>query len=537
MNNKTNKKLTNPVLYIVLVLITVLAFIARIYQAGTLPKILNRDEAALAYNAYLLKEVGTDEWGQPWPISLQSFGDYKLPGYVVVLATFFTLLGESDLVVRLPSVISGTLLVLVGFKFAQILLPQKPKREVKTFSLIFAFLIATSPVFFYFSRVAFEANLGLLLFISSLNFVFDTSSTNKGTLFSIILMLAAVLTYNTPLILLPFIVLILPFIKGLKKWRSWLLPVIGYTLIFIIVFSVLFPLARQKSGITIFSDALIWTESVSYRLQFSGIWRSILGNKYIFYAQVIVKNYLKSFSPGFLLKNIEGHPWHQIFGWGYIYWSILILGWLGMLVSTYRIFKSFPKKIKEARLSLVILYLLFISLIPAVITVDAPHPTRSLFFFWMYNLTAVIGLKFLTNLVVHFRKRLKMLIPFIFVGVVCLSSSNYLSDYFTFFPENHPIKLGVGYDQLIQQVETAYPDQEIAVIDSEGFQYILTAWYLRIDPQTYYQTVIMQNPDKVGLRYGERLTHYHFISQSDDRSEHEKIEIKFINDQWKVLKH
>src|SRR3989344_6125658 len=94
-----------------LALILGVALVMRIGRVGNLPAILNREEAAVAYNAYLLMETGKDEWGRRWPLALESFGDYQLSGYSVVLVPFFQLFGLHDWVVRLPSVMDGTVLV------------------------------------------------------------------------------------------------------------------------------------------------------------------------------------------------------------------------------------------------------------------------------------------------------------------------------------------------------------------------------------------------------------------------------------------
>jgi hypothetical protein len=63
-----------------LVLITLLAFSVRFILSDSLPAALNRDEAAIGYNAMLLSQTGLDEWGRSWPLALESFGGYKLPG-------------------------------------------------------------------------------------------------------------------------------------------------------------------------------------------------------------------------------------------------------------------------------------------------------------------------------------------------------------------------------------------------------------------------------------------------------------------------
>ena len=74
---------------LLLSLIVLLGAALRLFQLGSIPAILNRDEAALAYNGYLLSQTGKDEWGKIWPPTLESFGDYKLPGYPLILAILF----------------------------------------------------------------------------------------------------------------------------------------------------------------------------------------------------------------------------------------------------------------------------------------------------------------------------------------------------------------------------------------------------------------------------------------------------------------
>ena len=102
-----------------LISITLLAFFLRVWQLGQLPAILNRDEAALAYNAYLLSTTGQDEWQKSWPLTLESFGDYKLAGYPLLLIPFLKIFGLTDLAVRLPSALAGTVLVPLVFLLAK----------------------------------------------------------------------------------------------------------------------------------------------------------------------------------------------------------------------------------------------------------------------------------------------------------------------------------------------------------------------------------------------------------------------------------
>ena len=53
----------NKYLLIVL-LLTIFSGFIRLYRLTDVYSILNRDEAALGYNALILKTIGMDEWGR-----------------------------------------------------------------------------------------------------------------------------------------------------------------------------------------------------------------------------------------------------------------------------------------------------------------------------------------------------------------------------------------------------------------------------------------------------------------------------------------
>lgn len=497
-----------------LLLIIGLAFFLRFLELSVLPGVLNRDEAALAYNAYLLKETGRDEWQVSWPLTLKSFGDYKLPGYPYLLAGLFNFLPLSDLLVRLPSALAGVFLVVLAYFFAINILKV---RQIS--ALIMSLLVAISPVFFFYSRIAFEANLALLLFTLAIYFFLHPQS--RPILAGLLLFLA-VLTYNTPLLLLPFLIPVLIFHHNPKQLKKWLLPTLILLLIFAFGLINFFALASQKSAITIFSDQGVWEAYAAYRSNFAGVWQTLLGNRYVFYAQLIWQNLVQSFSIHFLVQNGGSHPWHSLPGYGHLFYSVyflavfMLVDFLGELV----IF-IFDRNYKLTKNHLIWLYLTLAALAPSVVTVDSPHATRSLFFFFMLLCLATL---FFDKLLRIFPDK-KMFFSLIFLGLLLLEGGIYFKSYFGNYQKQQPESLYVKYPEYLKAAAAKHPEQATAVIDGGGYQYILTAWYLRVPAAEFFATMKYQDRDNINFHYGEALLNYRFIKDVSDRSEQEKVVI------------
>lgn len=198
---------------LLLCLIVIFAFAIRWWRIHTLVPILNRDEAALAFTAYMLKEAGVDEWGRGWSLTQESFGDYKLVGYPTLLVALFSAFPYQDWVVRLPSAAAGALLVLPMYLWSFWL------TRSRHWSLLAALLIAISPVFGHFSRFAYEANVALLLVVSSLLLLLykfkNPRHQTLATIVAILLYSLSITVYNTPLLYLPFVLVVYVLAKGL----------------------------------------------------------------------------------------------------------------------------------------------------------------------------------------------------------------------------------------------------------------------------------------------------------------------------------
>lgn len=133
--------------------ILLLAFFLRVLWLDKYPIGFTQDEAGLGYDAYSLLKTGKDMWGTTLPLTLRSFGDYKLPLYSYLTIPSVYIFGLSEFAVRLPGAIFGTLAILACY------LMVKKLSENENLAIYSALFLALSPWHISLSRGAFEANL------------------------------------------------------------------------------------------------------------------------------------------------------------------------------------------------------------------------------------------------------------------------------------------------------------------------------------------------------------------------------------------
>ncbi len=93
-----------------------LTLLLRLFLITKSPARLTHDEMSLGYNAYSVLKTGKDEWGHKLPLIFRAFGDYKLPAYIYSAIPFIATFGLNDFSVKLPSILSGILIVIFIYK-------------------------------------------------------------------------------------------------------------------------------------------------------------------------------------------------------------------------------------------------------------------------------------------------------------------------------------------------------------------------------------------------------------------------------------
>ena len=244
---------------ILLALIILVALILRLWLLGNVPPSPDWDEAALGWNAYSIMQTGKDEYGKNLPVILRSFDDYKPALYAYLIITFIDIFGLTTFSVRLPGAIFGIIAVIATYFLVKELFDkQKYKEHV---SLLSAFFLAISPWHLQFSRIAFEAQVGLSMNILSILFFLKGFKNRLFLIPGVVFASASIYVYQSEKVYLPilFVVLGLIFFKEILKIpKIWLFGtiILGLILITPMIHGLISDknaLFRAK-GVSVFSD-------------------------------------------------------------------------------------------------------------------------------------------------------------------------------------------------------------------------------------------------------------------------------------------
>ncbi|MBI3379806.1 glycosyltransferase family 39 protein [Candidatus Gottesmanbacteria bacterium] len=485
-------------------MIFLLGLILRFWNLKEAPPGLNRDEASIGYTAYSLLKTGKDEYGKSWPISFKSFGDWKLPLYIYVDIPFINSLGMTDISVRLPSAIFGSLTVFIVYFLSKELF-----KKAEHLPLLSAFLFSFSPWSIHLSRTASEANVAV--FFTALGFLFYLRTSNIwNQLLGTILLSLSLYTYHANHIFTPLLFAGLVFFAWRKNryLKTHLIPIFIFCVLSFFIYSqTLFSADKTKiSGLFPVSDpSLVYEKVITDRLQHvkSPIFLSnLLHNKLLFITMSTLQNYIKSFSPEFLFITGGGNDQHNIPDFGNLYlWEapFLILGF-----SYFLIMRSENKNI--------MLWWILISPIAASMTKDAPHTARMASIIPLFEILIAIGiLKSIDNLKRRENYFLRMFIP-IATFLFFINCIIWADRYFIHFPLKRVSEWGEGYSKLLTYLKenNNFVAKEIVMSRPEYSPYIYFLFYNSVDP-SYYQNAAVRYPEtEEGFQHVAKFDNYSF---------------------------
>ncbi len=478
---------------LILVIIITIAAILRLVNLTTLPAGFNADEAALAYNAYSLLQTGKDEHGHPWPVNLESFGDFKPAGYTYLLLPFIKVLGLNEFATRLPSALFGILAVYLIYKLAQ---------KTVGHPYIAAAVLAVSPWHIHFSRGAWEVNVATTLILAGVLLFL-----NNKTIFSSLCLIAAMYTYQSARVIAPLIGLglIIFYWRQLKNHMGTTVVSAVVTLLCLapLMFSILHSDASSRlTGVGLLADIGPLNRANQLRGQHND-WTSLsaraLHNRPVVYTLQFLSNYLDHFDGDFLFVNGDKIERNKVPETGLLYLTDAIFVIIGLVILLrFRTKNNF-----------FILFWLLIAPVAAALTFQTPHALRA------HNL--VIPLSLLTALGLGtIIQRLRTHLPIVLPLLLCVygwQTARYLHEYYAHYAQTYPTAWEYGFNQLVPYVTSiAGTYDRVIVTDTYDQPYILFLFYSHYSPQLFQPDHTLSFRDRFNFSTVRSYANFEFTS-------------------------
>lgn len=471
-------------IFISLILIVIVASILRLWQLGNVPSSPDWDEVALGYNAYSILQTGRDEYGKFLPIVLRSFDDYKPALYTYLTMPSIGLFGLNVVAVRLPSVIFGILTVLATFFLVRELF----KKD--TIALLAAFLLAISPWHIQFSRVAFEANVGVALNVFGILFFLKAFKKPWFLSLSALTFGLSFHVYQSEKVFVPLLIsiLILSFRKMfflIKKKQIFISLIVLIIVLSPLIYFILTnkdALSRAKT-VSIFSNSSIISSNTE-KLVADKVNRDILGlifdNRRVEFAKYIAGGYLSHLDLNWLF--VKGDiARHHAQGMGLMYLVELPFLLVGIYIL---IFGNFDKRVKM----FTILWFLIVP-IPASVTNDVPHAVRAINFLPILQILTAIGIISSLAWIIKFKIRVISCLMLVVIIVFWIFNIlYYLNQYFVQQNYFHARYWQYGYEDMANYVVNIHNNYNKIIVSNAGTMdqsYMFFLFYMKYSPQKY----------------------------------------------------
>lgn len=461
---------------IFLIILFFLAFSLRFYKLGQIPYSLDWDENSNAYNAYSILKTGRDEYGALLPLTNRSFDDYKPPLYMYLNIATVKIFGLTPYAARLPSAVFGFLTVPFIY-----LLTKKLFKDEKI-ALFSAFLLAISPWHVQFSRVGFEATVGLFFAVAAIT-AFLYGLTNKRYLITSAVFLGiSAYSYHAERIFVPllFIASFILFKKEiLKSSKKYLFLFAILTIIIALPLAIFIPpkviIARFQvtTGRPRLEDI---DKSIKFQYQDNlSKFSKIIHNRRLIISQTLFDNYLSHFSFNFLFTQGDDNLRHHIGRMGMLYLFELPL----ILFGVFSLLKN------KNQSTIFVLTWLLIAPIAATPATPNPHANRALpmiiplIIISSYSLTKVLKARF------YF----KNILCYFYLFWIVWSFFSYIHNYFIHYPFEKAAFWQYGYRQAVEESEKIKNDYDKINVDPSIEQaYAFWLFNTKYDPKEYQKT-------------------------------------------------
>lgn len=496
--------------------ILLLAAALRLYQLGAIPISLNRDEASIGYTAYSLLKTGADEYGRSWPVNIESFGDWKLPGYEWFALPAIAIFGLSPWSVRLPAAIAGVLSVYLIYRLVLLLAARQKSNQAH--ALFAAFLLAVVPWHVHLTRMAYEASIALALLLGGLVLLMTAVKEHSRWRFfaSALLFGLTFFSYHSFQIVTPLLIFVTlgmnrdVYSKFSKSvWRDWFLWFVVLLIPIVVLYSggLLGATKTKFSGLSIFDPPAYFSRLVEKRALVSD-YPALVGKLYSSIPLEITRqftaNLFAAVSADFLFFNGGGHGSHDIAGMGKLYAfmaPLIVLGFAGL----WR-----KKSLFGQKTLLWTSAWLFIGIVPAAITWEPAHSTRAfaavipLIFFATEGLFQAVSILIKQHLI-----RTIGMLCFSALVIYQIASMAFL--YFVVAPRRDIDNWAWITPTMSEEIERVASEVDHVYVDGNTWSpYIFYLFFTKYDPMTAQAKLIHLPPDIEGFQHVSQLDNIEF---------------------------
>ena len=503
---------------IVLFWVLSIAFLLRVYKLNTLPIGLYSDETSIGYNAFSLLKTGADEFGNKFPFTFVSFGDYKPPMSVWLDVPSVYLLGLNNFSVRLPSAISGLITILIVYLIAKEIFEKDINRNriLKYLPELAAFSLAISPWHILMTRSNMLVGEELMFTAAGFLFFLKGFKNNVYFFLSSISFSLAIYTYYGARITIFALLFILTLIYKREvyiKKKSLILPIlIAIIILSPLIYSIFknpYTLTGRAKTISIFYDQHInlklWQAHTQDGSEYPVLLSRFFNNKPYLYLNDIVKRYLQHYTFDFLVLKGDTQIPFNMEKMGVVYLPSFIFFFIGM-------FYLLRYKKKE---SLALISYLAVSPIAASFTFMTPAANRSFNMVIPFSILSSVGILIsIEYLSKYFSKRTAI----VFIAIsYSIYFAFFIHTYFFTIPNFYPQLWHYGRQELITKVSKVQNNfDKVIVSDSQGPAYIWFLFYQKYDPLSFRNSYKVNSvPDNFGFINITSFSKYIFIKPFD----------------------
>ena len=493
-----------------IICILLLAAILRLWGLSKNPVALFGDEYDLGYQAYSILKTGRDYSGNFMPLHFQSLAEWRTPLYLYSAVPTVAIFGISPLGVRLPAAIFGILSIYVFYLLIYQLTKNKslPAEPAKLrLSLVSAFLLAISPWHLQYSRAGFEVTFLLLFLLSGLYCFFKSLHNSKYLIPATVFLTLTPWIYSTAKLFTPLLMIFL-----LVTWRKAIIAFPKKHLVFSflafmfiglpVAFSTLFGGGSQRFGyVSVFTDPEMennigMERLVDARIQGGG--GRLFHNKFTYWGETIINNYLGAFSTNFLFVKGDPNVRHSI-GTGEFYkidFFLLILG----IVLFFTYFKD--KKIK-----FLFAFWLLVGVLPSAITRDGGNHASRL----------ILILPPLIFLVAYGFVNLNKYLKYLYLAFIFLSFIFYFHRYSVHYPQASERWWHYGWGESFKAIKQIEKDYDRIFISMSGEPaWIFTAGAYEYPPNEWHKGYPFADTEVEGFGGMSYIGKFYFGSPDED---------------------